>query len=131
MSTAVVLLSGGLDSSTALAWAVRRQGWACHTVAFDYGQRHRVELAAAEQVAAALGAISHRVIRVDLATIGGSALTASPDSAAWVSGWRRSWANGCAMRFGPLSSGTCNEAAPPRRLTASWRHGAAAPPPRS
>ena len=75
MNTAVVLLSGGLDSSTALAWAVRRQGWACHTVAFDYGQRHRIELAAAERVADTLGAISHRVIAVDLAAIGGSALT--------------------------------------------------------
>lgn len=75
MSAAVVLLSGGLDSSTALAWAIRRQGWACHTVAFDYGQRHRVELQAAERVADSLGAASHRVIRVDLATIGGSALT--------------------------------------------------------
>ncbi len=75
MSTAVVLLSGGLDSSTALAWAIRRQGWACHTVGFDYGQRHRIELTAAEHVATALGAISHRVIAVDLASIGGSALT--------------------------------------------------------
>jgi 7-cyano-7-deazaguanine synthase len=75
MSTAVVLLSGGLDSSTALAWAVRRQGWHCHTVAFDYGQRHRIELTAAARVAASLGAVSHRVIRVDLAAIGGSALT--------------------------------------------------------
>jgi 7-cyano-7-deazaguanine synthase len=75
MNTAVVLLSGGLDSSTALAWAVRRQGWHCHTVAFDYGQRHRIELEAAARVSAALGAQSHRVIRVDLAAIGGSALT--------------------------------------------------------
>ncbi|HXH65305.1 MAG TPA: 7-cyano-7-deazaguanine synthase QueC [Mariprofundaceae bacterium] len=75
MSTAVVLLSGGLDSSTALAWAIRRQGWECHTVAFDYGQRHRIELDAAARVSASLGAASHRVIRVDLAAIGGSALT--------------------------------------------------------
>ena len=75
MNTAVVLLSGGLDSSTALAWAIKEQGWACHTVAFDYGQRHRIELQAAARVATALGAHSHRVIRVDLAAIGGSALT--------------------------------------------------------
>lgn len=73
--TAVVLLSGGLDSSTALAWACRKQGWQCHTVAFDYGQRHHIELQAAEQVAHAMGAISHRVIPVGLNAIGGSALT--------------------------------------------------------
>jgi 7-cyano-7-deazaguanine synthase len=75
MSTAVVLLSGGLDSSTALAWAIKRQGWLCHSVAFDYGQRHRIELTAAARVAESLGSHSHRVIRVDLAAIGGSALT--------------------------------------------------------
>ncbi len=72
---AVVLLSGGLDSATALAWACREQGWQCHTVAFDYGQRHRVELDASENVASALGIEDHRVIAVDLAAIGGSALT--------------------------------------------------------
>lgn len=72
---AVVLLSGGLDSSTALAWACRKQGWICHTVAFDYGQRHRIELQAAEQVARAMGVTDHRVIAVDLHAIGGSALT--------------------------------------------------------
>ncbi len=72
---AVCLLSGGLDSATALAWAVRRKGWRCHTIAFDYGQRHRVELQAAEAISKALNAASHRVIRVDLRTIGGSALT--------------------------------------------------------
>lgn len=72
---AVVLLSGGLDSSTALAWAVKRQGWQCHTVAFDYGQRHRVELEASANVAAAFGISDHRVIAVDLRTIGDSALT--------------------------------------------------------
>ncbi|RMG90702.1 MAG: 7-cyano-7-deazaguanine synthase QueC, partial [Zetaproteobacteria bacterium] len=75
MSHAVVLLSGGLDSSTALAWAVRRQGWTCHTLAFDYGQRHKIELDAASSVARSLGVRDHRVIRVDLRTIGGSALT--------------------------------------------------------
>ncbi|RLL55573.1 7-cyano-7-deazaguanine synthase QueC [Mariprofundus sp. EBB-1] len=72
---AVVLLSGGLDSSTALAWAVREQGWECHTVAFDYGQRHRIELEASEQVARAFGVTDHRVIKVDLRSIGHSALT--------------------------------------------------------
>ncbi|HKJ62162.1 MAG TPA: 7-cyano-7-deazaguanine synthase, partial [Hyphomicrobiales bacterium] len=52
---AVVLLSGGLDSSTALAWARREMGWECHTVAFDYGQRHRIELEAAANVARFMG----------------------------------------------------------------------------
>ncbi len=75
MTTAVVLLSGGLDSSTALAWARREKGYQCHSVAFDYGQRHRIELEAAARVAQALDVIDHRVIRVDLAAIGGSALT--------------------------------------------------------
>ncbi len=72
---AVVLLSGGLDSTTALAWAIRQQGWRCHTLAFDYGQRHRVELEAARNISESLGAASHRVIAVDLRAIGGSALT--------------------------------------------------------
>jgi 7-cyano-7-deazaguanine synthase len=72
---AVVLLSGGLDSATCLAWA-RARGLECHTLAVDYGQRHRVELAAARRVSAALGAASHRVVAVDLRAIGGSALTA-------------------------------------------------------
>jgi 7-cyano-7-deazaguanine synthase len=72
---AVVLLSGGLDSTTALAWA-RAQGWRCHTLAVDYGQRHRIELDAARRVAAALGAADHREVKVDLRAIGGSALTA-------------------------------------------------------
>jgi 7-cyano-7-deazaguanine synthase len=72
---AVVLLSGGLDSTTALAWALSR-GWTCHTLAVDYGQRHAVELEAAHRVSQALGAASHRVVRVDLRAIGGSALTA-------------------------------------------------------
>ncbi len=77
MTTAVALLSGGLDSSTALAWAIRRQGWTCHSVAFDYGQRHRIELEAAARVARALGVVRHHVIAVDLAAIGGSALTSA------------------------------------------------------
>ncbi len=75
MNRAVVLLSGGLDSSTTLAVA-RAQGFECHTMAVDYGQRHRVELEAAERVAEALGAASHRVVAVDLRAIGGSSLTA-------------------------------------------------------
>ena len=73
---AVVLLSGGLDSATCLAWA-RAQGFVCHTLAVDYGQRHAVELAAARAVAAALGAADHRQVAVDLRAIGGSALTAA------------------------------------------------------
>jgi len=71
---AVVLLSGGLDSATALAWALA-QGFECHTLAVDYGQRHRIELTAARRVADALGAASHREVAVDLRAIGGSALT--------------------------------------------------------
>ncbi|HSG01874.1 MAG TPA: 7-cyano-7-deazaguanine synthase QueC, partial [Vicinamibacterales bacterium] len=70
-----VLLSGGLDSATCLAWA-RAQGFACTTLAIDYGQRHRVELEAARRVARALGADDHREVAVDLRAVGGSALTA-------------------------------------------------------
>ena len=72
---AVILLSGGLDSTTCLAWA-RARGYACHTLAVDYGQRHRIELAAARRIAAALGAVDHREVSVDLRALGGSALTA-------------------------------------------------------
>ena len=71
---AVVLVSGGLDSATVLAIA-RRQGYACHALSFDYGQRHGVELDAARRVARSLGAAAHRIIDVDLAAFGGSALT--------------------------------------------------------
>jgi 7-cyano-7-deazaguanine synthase len=71
---AVVLLSGGLDSSTALAWA-RSHGFECHALTVAYGQRHQAELEAAARVARALGAREHRVMHVDLAGIGGSALT--------------------------------------------------------
>jgi len=71
---AIVLLSGGLDSATALAMA-RAQGFACHALSVDYGQRHAAELNAARRVAAALEACEHRVMQVDLAGIGGSALT--------------------------------------------------------
>lgn len=73
-ASAVVLLSGGLDSATCLALA-RQQGYQCHTVAFDYGQRHRVELEAAERVAHHHGAATHRVMSLGLGGIGGSALT--------------------------------------------------------
>jgi 7-cyano-7-deazaguanine synthase len=71
---AVCLVSGGMDSAVALAEA-RAQGFECHALSFDYGQRHRVELEAAARVAQALGAVEQRVVRVDLAAIGGSALT--------------------------------------------------------
>lgn len=71
---AVVLLSGGLDSATVLAQA-RAQGFRCHALSVDYGQRHHAELAAAQRVAAGLGASEHRVINIDLTAFGGSALT--------------------------------------------------------
>jgi 7-cyano-7-deazaguanine synthase len=71
---AVVLLSGGLDSATVLAMA-RAQGFECYALSVHYGQRHSAELDAAQRVAAALGAREHRVMGVDLAGIGGSALT--------------------------------------------------------
>lgn len=71
---AVVLLSGGLDSATTLAIA-RSEGHACYALSVAYGQRHRAELAAAARVAAALDAREHRVVDVDLAQFGGSALT--------------------------------------------------------
>jgi 7-cyano-7-deazaguanine synthase len=74
MHKAVVLLSGGLDSATVLALA-RKQGYACHALSVDYGQRHRIELEAAVRVARALGAVEHKTVRVDLAAFGGSALT--------------------------------------------------------
>ncbi|MEM8835936.1 MAG: 7-cyano-7-deazaguanine synthase QueC [Planctomycetota bacterium] len=74
MSTAVVLLSGGLDSATALAIA-RDEGFRCHTLAIDYGQRHRHELDASEVISRTLGATDHRVVSIDLRAIGGSALT--------------------------------------------------------
>ena len=70
----VVLLSGGLDSATTLAIA-RKQGYACHALSFDYGQRHSAELAAARRVAEHLGVVEHRTLRLGLEEIGGSALT--------------------------------------------------------
>jgi 7-cyano-7-deazaguanine synthase len=71
---AVVLLSGGLDSATVLAIA-KKEGFACHALSVDYGQRHFAELAAAAVVAQALGAAAHRTVRIDLGQFGGSALT--------------------------------------------------------
>lgn len=71
---AVILLSGGLDSATVVAMA-RAQGYACYSMSFDYGQRHRSELQAAERVAEQLGVVEHKVIGMNLNGIGGSALT--------------------------------------------------------
>lgn len=76
MPNAVVLLSGGLDSATTLAIA-RSEGYACHCLSIDYGQRHRAELDAAREVAKALGAVEHRITTLDLTAFGGSALTDS------------------------------------------------------
>jgi len=78
---AVVLLSGGLDSATVLALA-RRAGFACHALSFDYGQRQRVELSAAARVAEAVGAVEHRVVRIDLSADGGFGRNALTDSLA-------------------------------------------------
>jgi 7-cyano-7-deazaguanine synthase len=74
VTRAVVLVSGGLDSATTLAMA-RHAGRECYALSFDYGQRHRVELRAAAEVAAVLGAVEHRTMKIDTAGIGGSALT--------------------------------------------------------
>jgi 7-cyano-7-deazaguanine synthase len=71
---AVILLSGGLDSATALAVA-RRDGFRCHALTVDYGQRHAAELEAAYRVAQAMRVCEHRVVRIDLRGFGGSALT--------------------------------------------------------
>jgi 7-cyano-7-deazaguanine synthase len=71
---AIVLLSGGLDSATTLAIA-QSEGRACHCLSIDYGQRHRAELDAAKRIASALRAVEHRVLALDLAAFGGSALT--------------------------------------------------------
>ncbi len=74
MKRAVILLSGGLDSVTTLAIA-KQQGFECYTLSFDYGQRHDAELVAAKALSAQMGAIEHKVIKIDLRSIGGSALT--------------------------------------------------------
>ncbi|MDN5514721.1 MAG: 7-cyano-7-deazaguanine synthase QueC [Pseudomonas sp.] len=73
---AVILLSGGLDSATVVAMA-KAEGYACYSMSFDYGQRHRAELQAAERVARQLGMVEHKVIGLNLNGIGGSALTDS------------------------------------------------------
>ena len=71
---AVVLVSGGLDSTTVLAMAIS-QGYDCYTLSFDYGQRHRSELEAASRVSQLMNVSQHKVVKLDLGTIGGSALT--------------------------------------------------------
>ncbi|MBT4522495.1 MAG: 7-cyano-7-deazaguanine synthase QueC [Halieaceae bacterium] len=71
---AVILVSGGLDSTTVLA-LVKARGYDCYTLSFDYGQRHRAELIAAQRVSAALGDVEHKVVNLNLDSIGGSALT--------------------------------------------------------
>lgn len=73
---AVVLLSGGLDSATTLAIA-RNEGFQCYALTFSYGQRHRQEIQAAKRIANSFGAVEHRIIDIDLAAFGGSALTDS------------------------------------------------------
>lgn len=74
MKNAVVLLSGGMDSATVLAIA-HQQGYQCYALSVDYGQRHHAELSAAYNLAASLGAHEHKVIKIDLTSFGGSALT--------------------------------------------------------
>lgn len=74
MTSAVVLLSGGLDSATTLAIA-RQSAFECYALSVDYGQRHRVELEYAQRIAVMLGAQAHKIVRLDLTTFGGSALT--------------------------------------------------------
>jgi 7-cyano-7-deazaguanine synthase len=71
---AVILVSGGLDSATILAMA-QQQGYECYTISFDYGQRHRSELVAAEHVSKAMGVVEHKLVHLNLDSIGGSALT--------------------------------------------------------
>jgi len=74
MRSAVVLLSGGLDSATCLAWA-RREGYSAHALTVDYGQRHAIEIERAAVLARCLGAASHRILAIDLSFLAGSALT--------------------------------------------------------
>lgn len=78
MRSAVVLLSGGLDSATVMAIA-QSQGYAVHAITFDYGQRHAVEMQCAKRIAKAMGIADHRIIHIDLRAFGGSALTADID----------------------------------------------------
>tara|TARA_R110000868_G_scaffold380784_5_gene647064 strand:- start:1844 stop:2518 length:675 start_codon:yes stop_codon:yes gene_type:complete len=74
MKPAIVLLSGGIDSATCLALA-KQQGYNCYTLAFDYGQRHKAELQAAEKISQQLGAKEHKLISLGIGELGGSALT--------------------------------------------------------
>ena len=75
MKHAVILLSGGIDSTTTLAIAIA-QGYEVYSLSFDYGQRHNLELEAARRVAKSLGAKEHRVVKIENHLFGGSALTA-------------------------------------------------------
>ena len=79
MKKAVILVSGGLDSSTVLAMA-KAEGYECYSLSFDYGQRHRSELSAAKKIAELMGVKEHRIACLDLSVFGGSALT-DPDIA--------------------------------------------------
>ncbi len=74
MAKAVVLLSGGLDSTTTLAWA-KAQGYELYAISFQYGQRHNIELKKAREIAANIGVIEHKIVPIDLRLFGGSALT--------------------------------------------------------
>lgn len=74
MKKAVVLLSGGLDSTTCLAWA-KSLGYACYGLSFSYGQRHSAELMAAKRIAEEMGVLEHKIVTLDTSLFGGSALT--------------------------------------------------------
>lgn len=74
MAKAVILVSGGIDSTTCLAIA-KSEGYGCYALSFDYGQRHQVELESAKKVVAQMGALSHKIIEMDLRSVGGSSLT--------------------------------------------------------
>src|SRR4051812_47668204 len=78
MKHAVVLLSGGLDSTTTLGIALAG-GYECYALSFDYGQRHQIEIEAAQRVAKTLGAEEHRIAKIDMRVFGGSALTDNLD----------------------------------------------------
>ena len=78
MNRAVVLLSGGLDSTTTLATAIA-EGYETYALSFEYGQRHKIEIGAARRIARALGAKEHRVAKIDMLIFGGSALTGDVD----------------------------------------------------
>ena len=78
MKRAIVLLSGGLDSTTTLATAIA-EGYETYALSFEYGQRHKIEIGAARRIARALGAKEHRVAKIDMRIFGGSALTGDVD----------------------------------------------------